>query len=208
MTSKKIHPSYGITLYRRMKIGVKFWMNSKRIPSGIHWSVQLVMAVRLLEIPPDIDGVVVECGTWKGGAAANLSLICSLVGRKLIVCDSFEGLPKGKPGDREADHYAEGEYCGTLQEVKTIISRFGNIEHVEFLQGWFQDTLPTLKQKIVLALLDVDLESSLHDAVKNLWPLLVEGGYLFIDEAVGVQYCALFFSERWWDIYLKEKPQD
>ena len=47
-------------------------------------------------------GVVVECGCFMGGSTANLSLVCGIVGRGLIVYDSFEGLPRPTPGDRFA----------------------------------------------------------------------------------------------------------
>ena len=40
-----------------------------------------------------MEGVVVECGCFLGGSTANLSLVCEVVGRELIVYDSFEGLP-------------------------------------------------------------------------------------------------------------------
>ena len=46
--------------------------------------------------------------------------------------------------------------------------------------------------------LDVDLQGSLHDCVINLWPHLTEKGYMFIDEYVFSDYCALFYSERYW----------
>jgi len=58
-----------------------------------------VIAMKLLELPIDMQGDVVECGCWKGGATVNLSLICKITGRKLKVYDSFEGLPPPVAGD-------------------------------------------------------------------------------------------------------------
>ena len=71
---------------------------------------------------------VVECGCWKGGRSVNFSLVCRIVGRKLIIYDFFEGLPAGAPGDREAPGYEEGDYCGTLEEVKSNIRRGGALD--------------------------------------------------------------------------------
>jgi O-methyltransferase len=155
---------------------------------------------------PDIPGDVVECGTWKGGSATNLSLVCRIVGRRLLVFDSFEGLPEGKPGDREAHAYAKGDYCGQLDEVKRNIQTHGAIEVCEFVKGWLEDTLPTLRSPVVLAFVDVDLESSLDTCVRYLWPRLVDGGHFFTDEAVGLDYCALFFSEKWWRRNMNQTP--
>jgi hypothetical protein len=151
-------------------------------------------------------GDVVECGTWKGGSAANLSLVCRIVGRKLRIYDSFEGLPAGLPDDREAKHYQKGDYCGTLDEVRSNLERYGAIECCELVQGWFDVTLPELNSPVLLAFLDVDLEASLHVCVRHIWPQLVERGFIFIDEFVGLDYCALFYSERYWKTYFDRTP--
>ena len=79
------------------------------------------MALKLFEMPPDVRGDVIECGTWKGGSATNLSLACRIVGRKLRIFDSFEGLPEGDPLDREAKSYKRGDWAGTIEEVQSNI---------------------------------------------------------------------------------------
>jgi hypothetical protein len=58
----------------------------------------------------------------------------------------------------------------------------------------------------VCCLLDVDFDASLHDCVINLWPHLVPKGYVFIDEYASVDYCALFFSESFWDTHFHAPP--
>jgi hypothetical protein len=167
----------------------------------------MAMALKLLEMDPGSKGVVVECGTWKGASAANLSLVCRIVGRRLEVCDSFQGLPQGIEEDRESQFYNAGDYCGSLEEVKRNISRYGAIECCDFVQGWFQETLPNrLTTPVVLAYLDVDYEASLECCVRFLWPRLIQGGYIFIDEVVAVHYCALFYSERYWKDTFQELP--
>jgi O-methyltransferase len=85
LNSTKIHPSYKMTLIRKLKLGLKMLFNNLRIPTGTSFKSHLAMALKILETSPGIEGDVVECGTWKGGSAANLSLVCKLVGRKLLV---------------------------------------------------------------------------------------------------------------------------
>ena len=206
LSSAKIHPAYRMTLMRRLKLGMKMLLNNLRIPTGTSFKAHLAMALKILETPPETEGDVVECGTWKGGSAANLSLVCKRVGRKLVICDSFEGLPEGDPRDNEAKFYKKGDYSGTLEEVKANLARYGAIECCEFNRGWFSDTLPKLNRPILLAFLDVDLEASLETCVRNIWPLLVPHGYIFTDECVGLNYCALFFSEKWWQETFDQKP--
>jgi len=172
--------------------------NCRHITTGTSYKVHLVMALKLLELSPEIEGDVIECGTWKGGSAANLSLICKIVGRKLLIYDSFEGLPEGDSHDRQASSYLKGDFAGSLEDVRKNIKQYGVIEQCTFVKGWFNDTLPQLKNKIVLAFLDVDIEASLNTCVLYVWPQMIDGGYLFTDECTALDYVALFFSEKWW----------
>ena len=198
LNSKKIDPSYRMSTLRKLILGLRMFQNTMRIPTGTSYKSHLAMALKILETPPSVPGDVIECGTWKGGSATNLSLVCRVVGRRLRIYDSFEGLPAGRPGDREARNYEPGDYRGQLDEVRANVSRYGAIECCDFIPGWFEETLPQLTSPVLLAFLDVDLEDSLVTCVRRIWPRLVEGGFLFTDEAVNLDYCSLFFSERWW----------
>lgn len=206
LASDRIHPSYGMSWPRRLALGFRMFLNKHRIQTGTSFKAHLAMALKILETPPEVKGDIVECGTWKGGSAANLSLVCKAVGRRLRIYDSFEGLPEGDPADREAKHYRRGDYRGPLDEVRRNISRYGAIECCDFVPGWFKDTLPSLKSPVLLAFLDVDLEASLDTCVRHIWPNLVETGYIFIDEFLHVDYCALFFSERYWQEHFGRTP--
>jgi O-methyltransferase len=206
LNSTRINPGYRMTLVRKLKLGLKMLANNLRIPSGTTFKAHLAMALKILETSPEIEGDVVECGTWKGGSAANLSLVCKITGRKLLIFDSFEGLPEGDPRDNESKYYKKGDYCGSMEEVKSNLARYGAIEYCEFISGWFSETLPKISRPILLAFLDVDLEASLETCVRHIWGHLVADGYIFIDECVGLNYCALFFSEKWWSMYFNQKP--
>jgi O-methyltransferase len=204
--SKRIHPAYRMTTLRKLNLGLMMLRNKLRIPTGTSFKAHLAMALKLLETPPEVEGCVIECGTWKGGSAANLSLCCRIVGRKLLIFDSFEGLPEADPRDNQGMHYQKGDYSGPLNEVRTNVSRYGAIECCEFVKGWFEGTLPQLERPVLLAFLDVDLEASLQTCVRQIWNHLGSDSYLFIDECVSLNYCALFFSETWWQRYFNRKP--
>lgn len=198
LNSRRIHPAYKITWWKKLSLGLTFFLNGLRILTGTTYKTHLAMALKLFEMPPEESGDVLECGTWKGGSAANLSLVCRIVGRKLRVFDSFAGLPAGVPNDREAKFYKEGDYAGSLEEVRSNIEKYGAPECVEYIRGWFNDTLPGLKAPVVLAFIDVDLEASLDTCIRYIYPNLTPSGYIFIDEVTSTDYCALFYSERWW----------
>ena len=197
-TNSSFHTAYGVTFTKWLRLALRMHRNSRRVFTGTSYKAHLVMAAKLLEIPPDVEGDVVECGCFVGGSTANLSLVCELADRTLTVYDSFEGMPSPQPGDRHALPDAEGKFRGGLDQVRANVATLGDVDRCTFVKGWFRDTLPAHERPIVLSYLDVDHEASLRDCVLNLWPHLTETGYVFIDEYVYVDYCALFFSERFW----------
>lgn len=202
----RIHPAYGLTWRRKLVLARLMRRTTREVTTGTSYKAHLAMAAKLLEVSPEVEGVVVECGCWLGGSTANLSLICEIVGRDLIVYDSFEGLPAPEGDDLYAKEEATGMLKGELETVKDNVRRFGAIERCTFRKGWFKDTLPDHAEPVVLAFLDVDWQASLDDCVTHLWPRLTDQGYVFIDEFVLTDYCALFWSERYWKTRFDTTP--
>jgi O-methyltransferase len=201
-----IDPAYGMTWPKKARLALRMLRTTRGVFTGTSYKAHLVMAVKLLQIPPQVEGVVVECGCYLGGSTANLSLACEAVGRDLVVYDSFEGLPPPTDNDRYATEEQTGFLRADLEVVKANVRRFGAIERCSFRKGWFSETLVSHSEPIVLAFLDVDYQASLDDCVRNLWPHLTERGYLFIDEYVLTDYCALFWSERFWRTHFDTTP--
>lgn len=204
--NKHIHPAYRMTAWRRLRLAWRIYRNQFRILTATSWKAHLAMAAKLLEIGPEVEGVVVECGCFLGGSTASLSLVCDIVGRQLIIYDSFEGLPAPAQGEKYAIPGSTGGFRGELHLVQENIRKGGVIERCTFRKGWLKDTLPHHSEPIAMCFWDVDYQDSLHTCVINLWPHLVEGGYVFIDEYVLVDYCSLFFSERYWRQYFGTTP--
>jgi hypothetical protein len=202
----RIDPAYGLGWPGRVRLAWRMYRNSHRMFGATSYKAHLAMAVKLLEVPPSVEGVVVECGSFLGASTTNLSLACEVVGRELIVYDSFEGLPAPRPGERFSLAEATGSARGSLATVQSNVSKGGAIDCCTFRKGWFADTLPNHTEPIVLCSLDVDYEASLHDCLVNLWPRLVDGGLVFTDEYVLTDYVAAFYSERYWDTYFDSPP--
>lgn len=208
LNSSLIHPAYGLSKRDRIDLGRALIRNHNRIPSTNGWEWLLAVALKILEMPPlsELPGDVIECGAYKGASAASLSLVCRITGRKLSVYDSFQGLPPARPGDRQAAYFPTGDYCGTLEEVQSNIRKYGAIECCEFVEGWFEDTLPGLKSPVLAAFIDVVQEDSLATCVRHIWPNLVEDGYIFLAETGETDYVALFWSEKWWRKHFNRTP--
>ena len=211
--SKKTGSEYGIGLWNKIILFIKFRKNIKRVSCASSFLEHLKMATAILNIPKNLEGVVVECGAYKGGSTVNLSLLCSACGRRLKVFDSFEGLPDPEQedkahlvfGSREIHAYSKGAFKGVLEEVKENVKKYGDLSVCDFYKGYFKDTMPQFKEKCVFVFEDADLKESIEDCLKNLWPLLGDGCYFYTHEAQHLETASLFFDNEWWNKNLNSK---
>ena len=169
---------------------------------------QLWLCHELFKVSVKARGDVVECGCYDGASTAVLSVACKLVGRKLHVCDSFEGLPEPEADEKVTIrtgktfyHWKEGEFAspGGVEGVRQRVAQFGAVESCEFVKGFFCDTLPNLPvDSAVLVFEDADLKSSVVDCLKYLWPRLRVGCKFFSHEPWSIEVVSLFFDHEFW----------
>jgi O-methyltransferase len=151
-------------------------------PHMEHEMIQVIAAI--LALDPAVPAVVVEAGSFKGGSASKLSWAVERAGRKLVIFDSFEGIPPhderhGKNIYGGDAYFPAGSYKGGLDEVRDAITRFGRIGVCEFVKGWFDQTMPGFNRPVGVSYIDVDLASSTRTCLEYLYPLTVPGGVLF-----------------------------
>ncbi|MBM4105294.1 MAG: hypothetical protein FJ257_03180 [Phycisphaerae bacterium] len=202
----RVGEEYGITTRQKRDLLRQMGATQRHVVSATGLGEQLSLVARILSLPRSMAGDVIECGCFKGSSTIALSLACRLVGRRLVVCDSFEGLPPPTSDDVEHvslahgrfETYAAGEYAGALEEVKENLRRFGAIEACSFVKGYFENSLPGIEGRFAMAFLDVDLHESLKTCLLHLWPRLEFGAYLFTHEATQLAYVQRFFDEAWW----------
>jgi O-methyltransferase len=212
--SREAGQEYGVGLFVKLRLLYVMIRNNVRVVSSSNFLYHLIMAGKILSIPRDLEGVLVECGSYKGGSAVNLSHLASLCGRRLHLFDSFEGLPEPAVGDHEhlvlselrVRTYDKGAYAGTLDEVTDNLRRFGVLDVCEFHQGYFEDTLPLFTEPVVFAFVDADLTKSVKDCLFYLWPRLQPNCFLFTDEAHHNDVAGLFFDPSWWMTEMHVKP--
>ncbi|MFO0728019.1 MAG: TylF/MycF/NovP-related O-methyltransferase [Myxococcota bacterium] len=141
------------------------------------------MADRILSLSGRSGLTILEAGAGKGASTAKLSLATARAGGRLLVLDSFRGIPANDEVHRHLDgrtiRFRAGAFVGRLESVKRTVAEFGAIEVCTFKKGLFSETLPTIEGPIDVALLDVDLLSSTRDCVRALYPRLRPGGALF-----------------------------
>lgn len=142
---------------------------------NIYWGLS-----HLLEL--GLAGDVVELGCHAGYTSIYLQTIIAHTDpdRRLHVYDSFEGLPK--PGPRDGTYFSAGELRVGPQDLTATFDAWG-LRHPVVHAGWFEDTLPAgLPDKIAFGLLDADFYESTLVGLRHVWPRVVPGGIVMIDD--------------------------
>jgi hypothetical protein len=192
----------------------RFARIQKKVTCG-HSPFQFVLMAEYI-LGLDVSGPIVECGCYKGGSTAKLSLLAEHTQRKLYVFDSFQGLPEPKDEkeayvkqDKESGQkyrFQAGQYKGTLDEVKNNVTQFGNLDVCELIPGFFSESLAAFGVEPAFVFIDVDLVSSARDCLKVLWPLLKPGGCFFTHEAMYPSYIEGILDREWWKENLYQCP--
>jgi O-methyltransferase len=173
------------------------WSETVTSPERI---VALIRAVRHL-VRCDIAGDIVECGVWRGGsmmAVARTLLAQGSSGRELWLYDTFAGMTA--PGEHDVDF--DGTPAGaefsrrritddssswasaSLETVRSNLLSTGYPESlVHLVPGRVEKTIPrSSPPTIALLRLDTDWYASTRHELEHLYPRLVQGGVLIIDD--------------------------
>jgi O-methyltransferase len=144
-----------------------------------------------------IEGDVIEAGAWRGGASILARATLDSLGaedRTVWAADSFRGLPapdrSGFPEDDELD-LSQVEFLAIpAEEVRSYFARFGLEAGVELVEGFFDETLPGLRDRRWSVIrLDGDTYEATWVGLESLYPGLSAGGYLIIDDYGLIKEC-------------------
>lgn len=160
----------------------------------------LIQAVRYVSAA-GIAGDIVECGVWRGGsmmAAAHTLLERHDITRQLYLFDTFDGM--SAPTDKDVaidgrsardlltaqrkEDQASAWCYATIDDVKSNMTSTGYDEGlVHYVQGKVEDTIPAVApDRIAVLRLDTDWYESTRHEMEHLFPRLVAGGVLIVDD--------------------------
>jgi len=172
----------------------------------------LYNVVRYLE-ENKIQGSFIETGVCKGGSAAIMAIAAKKFGdskRMIHLFDSFQGLPRPslekdyqdwmendwgiKKEDFDGTLTATGALIATLEDAQTAVHALAKYprDYVRYHVGWFQDTVPQAVDEIgpiALLRLDGDLYDSTMVCLQNLYPRVIDGGFIIIDDYGALKGC-------------------
>jgi len=141
-----------------------------------------------------IPGDIVECGVYKGGSSLLAALTLLKEGqteRGLWLYDTFEGMTEPTKEDRiaftgqaVADRFQENWWAAGEAQVRGLMNSSGYPkEKMHFIAGAVEETLlKEIPSQIALLRLDTDWYQSTKAELEILYPRLVPGGLLIIDD--------------------------
>lgn len=194
----------------------RFERIDKEVPIASTPTDGLFLAEMLLNI--QADGDIIECGCYAGGSSAKLSILAELLNRKLIVFDSFEGLPaveqcylKDQHCRRSSDwvtDWDKGKYAARLDKVQSNIERCGEISVCSLVKGWFNETLTrnNLPERVSFVFTDVDLANSARNCFIAIWPLLSNCGIYVTHDTAYIKVLLELYNAKLWKDQFKSIP--
>jgi O-methyltransferase len=153
-----------------------------------------------------VPGAFVECGVWRGGSVLAMILTLQEQGvqdREMHLYDTFEGMTKptqhdvsaqGRPaldtwteaaqkGHRPWPEVFGGDAFDEGDVRRTLTGTGYPTERLHLVRGPVEETLPDqAPERIALLRLDTDWYESTRHELRHLYPRLVDGGVLIIDD--------------------------
>jgi hypothetical protein len=165
-----------------------------------------------------IEGDIVECGVWKGGQIISAWLANTQSKRKFWLFDTFEGMTEPTMEDYKVNLDGTKGYAykstkakqgyenwcrSELSEVVQNLHKFHiPMKQVKMVKGDCNKTLQdqsNIPDKIALLRLDTDWYESTLTEILKLWPRLVVGGIMVLDDFNSWQGSKKAFTEVFGD---------
>lgn len=155
------------------------------------------MAVKYKDTP----GVYVECGVATG--AQVIAMAAGAPNKTIYAFDSFEGIPlpsnkdnqmpgikflteaeqKALPNPGEQALESSGATSVPLEDfLQHLENALGEVKNVCAVPGWFEETVQDFNDPISILRLDGDLYNSTYVCLKYLYPKVIKGGIVIIDD--------------------------
>lgn len=163
---------------------------------GVELNIQSIDHI----IKNNVDGVIVECGVWKGGSMA--AMLYRLqehndVSREAYLFDTFAGMTKPTEEDtkfnsnvpamikfnksQKSDH---NEWCyAALEEAqKTMKDTMYPTEKINYIIGDVNETAAKHTQPIAILRIDVDFYEAVKSCLEELYPKVSKNGIIIFDD--------------------------
>ena len=159
---------------------------------------KMLTRIELFKKIIDIQGSIVECGTYKADSLLTLFHMSTILepfsfNRKIIGFDSFSGFPR--VSDKDNDQFAKVNHLSDVDlshiqkvvDIQEMNKAIPEIRRIELVQGNADVSIPQYVRNnphliISLLYLDFDLYEPTKIALEELLPRVVSGGIVAFDE--------------------------
>ncbi|MGI8728501.1 MAG: TylF/MycF/NovP-related O-methyltransferase [Solirubrobacteraceae bacterium] len=142
-----------------------------------------------------LPGAIVECGVFKGASLARFAMFRELFGnaysKKIIGFDAFGAFPRtafeADIAEREQFVASAGDSGIAVEQMQEVLRHKGVDRFVELVAGDITETVPEYVKRnpqlrISLLNLDTDIYEPAVTILEHLYPLIVRGGVLILDD--------------------------
>jgi hypothetical protein len=169
------------------RLGGRDWPLSAHTMVGLK---RLDSLHRMIEqvLRDNVPGDLIETGVWRGGTCIFMRGVLKAYDvrdRVVWVADSFQGFPEPTREDDQAlaSQPDQSILAVSEQTVRDNFKRYDLLDkQVQFIPGFFAQSLPGPVDQLAILRLDGDLYESTMDSLNALYPLLQPGGYCIIDD--------------------------
>jgi O-methyltransferase len=154
----------------------------------------------------ELDGAFAECGVWRGGSVLAMVLTLQELGRAdrdIHLYDTFEGMTEpterdvssiDRPalasweeararGEQPFAEYFDPELFNEEAVSELLVGTGYPAERLHLVRGPVEETLPAAApEQLALLRLDTDWYASTKHELEQLYPRLVPGGVLIVDD--------------------------
>ena len=172
---------FGTTLYyTNLKLN-NFFQQS--LLTGMEGMNDLCQIVHYILQTSDLPGDIVEFGCFQGHVSKIISVVSP--GKNIHVYDNFEGLPPGSDKDKD---FLPGIMAASIE---SLTENFINdkiplpVIHQDFFENLSKEDIPL---EISFAYLDSDLYESIKCSLNLIYPNMIKGGIIMIDDYQGNEW--------------------
>jgi Macrocin-O-methyltransferase (TylF) len=156
---------------------------------------KIIAHYELYKMAMHVPGVIIECGVFKGVSFSRFAAFRDIFGnphaKRLIGFDTFGRYPDTQYKDdqtfRSAFISSAGDQSISEEQMMQVLRNKGTERNVELVPGDVTRTVPAYVKehpelKISLLNLDTDIYEPAVTALEYLYPRLVKGGILLLDD--------------------------
>ena len=198
----------GLPLGKRLHVLRRFLAIDWNVVHG-HKPSEISEVCRTLAHRPARTGeCVVEAGCWQGGSSAKFSVLCQLLGYRLRIYDSFQGVEPMSEEEKKNTYDFSGEYAAPEDLVRKHLEAYGRPEVCSLHPGWFADTLAKepVDDPVRVAFIDCDVAKGTREALEGIVPGLVEDGTIFSQDFHIKPVRQLLKSDDLWTGLGRDRP--